>query len=88
MAKGLCRLMNASTEISGYAFEPVDGGMLSEELPDEVAERFAGIKGFSPYVEKKGKKGDAAKTPQADQDAGSPATPVGAPATKQDEAAK
>ena len=46
MARVICKLENASDEISGVAFEQVDGGMLSAEIADDVAARFASIPGY------------------------------------------
>ena len=39
----LCILENASDEISGVKFEQVEGGMLSEEISDDVAALFLEI---------------------------------------------
>ena len=47
MAKVICSLPNASTEINGVAFESTDGGMLSVEVTDEVAEAFVAIPGYA-----------------------------------------
>ena len=46
MAKVICKLPNASTLISGIKFVEHKLGMISEEISDEVAERFTGIKGY------------------------------------------
>ncbi len=46
MAKVICKLQNAADEISGIAFTKVDGGMLSEDISDEQAARFASIPGY------------------------------------------
>jgi hypothetical protein len=47
MAKVRCDLQNASEKISGYQFSPgIGGGMVSEDLPDEAAARFASIPGY------------------------------------------
>ncbi len=49
MARVRCDLPNADTEISGVAFMPMDGGgMLSEEIADEIAARFCSIPGYQP----------------------------------------
>ena len=71
MAKVRCDLPNASTLISGVAFVPVEDGMISEDLDDDMAERFASIKGFHLVAEKKGKKtasSDSADTNDAKPD--------------------
>lgn len=46
MPKVLCTRPNASEEISGVKFEPVEGGMLSEEISDEQAAAFTVIPGY------------------------------------------
>lgn len=48
MAKVICKLENASEEISGVKFEPhPEGiGMVSEEISDEAAASFASITGY------------------------------------------
>jgi hypothetical protein len=47
MAQVICKLPNASEEISGVKFTAHDGGMLSEEISDEQAARFASIPGYA-----------------------------------------
>lgn len=47
MAKIICTLEHASTEISGIKFEPTPDGMVSEEVTDDVAALFASIPGYS-----------------------------------------
>lgn len=44
----LCTLPNASDSINGVAFEPTDGGMLSEDVGADVAELFLSIPGYAP----------------------------------------
>lgn len=66
MAKVICTLPNASEEISGVKFNQVDGGMLSEDVADDVAARFASIKGYALVVEKATRPAD--KAPADDQD--------------------
>ena len=51
MPKVICKLENASREISGVKFTPVEGGMLSEDVSDEMAELFVSINGYEPHVE-------------------------------------
>ena len=46
MARVICALPNASEEIDDVKFEAVEGGMLSEEISDELAARFASIDGY------------------------------------------
>lgn len=47
MAKVICKLANASEEINGVAFAPhPDGGMVSEDIPDDAAAVFASIEGY------------------------------------------
>lgn len=46
MAKVLCTLENASTEISGVKFTRTDVGMLSADIPDELAAEWATIPGY------------------------------------------
>lgn len=46
MPKLLCTLPNASEEIGGVKFVAAKGGMLSEDVSEEVATRFAGIPGY------------------------------------------
>ena len=46
----LCTLPNASTEIDGVAFSPVDGGMLSDDVDEAVGHRWLTIPGFSAYA--------------------------------------
>lgn len=46
MPKVLCTAPNASEEIDGHKFEQHANGMLSEDLSDEVAARFATIPGY------------------------------------------
>lgn len=46
MARVLCTLENASTEISGVKFSVTDVGMLSEEISDALAAEWATIPGF------------------------------------------
>ncbi len=46
----ICDLPNASLEISGVKFTPLDdGGVLSEPISDEQAEAFISIPGYSLY---------------------------------------
>jgi len=46
MAKVLCTLKNASTNINGIKFVTHRDGMISEEIDDEVAKQLATINGY------------------------------------------
>lgn len=46
MARVICTLPNASTEIDGVTFAADRGQMISEDLDQAVADRFATIPGF------------------------------------------
>lgn len=46
MPRVICTLENASEEISGWRFTADRGQMVSEDLPDDVAARFASIPGY------------------------------------------
>lgn len=46
MARVLCLLPFAAAVINGFGFEPAEGGMLSEELPEDVAANFLTIPGY------------------------------------------
>lgn len=48
MPRVICDLPNASDEISGIKFHPLDdGGMISDEISQEQAARFASITGYA-----------------------------------------
>lgn len=48
MPRVICDLPNASLEISGIKFSPLeDGGLISEEISEEQAARLASIPGYS-----------------------------------------
>lgn len=48
MPRVICDLPNASLEISGIKFSPLDeGGLISEEISEEQAKRLASIAGYS-----------------------------------------
>jgi len=48
MPRVICDLPNAADEISGVKFHPLeDGGRISDEMSQEMAERFASIPGYS-----------------------------------------
>lgn len=50
MPRVICNLENASNEISGVKFHPLDdGGLVSDEISDELAELFLGIPGYEPF---------------------------------------
>lgn len=51
MPKILCKRQNASLLISGVRFEKGEGGMISEEVSQEVADRFSGITGYEIIAE-------------------------------------
>lgn len=57
----LCTLPNAAAVINGVNFEPVDAGMLSEDVPAEVAAHFLSIPGY-----RQPKKKEAPPVPSAD----------------------
>lgn len=42
----LCTLPNAGKRIGGILFEPAEGGMLSEEVSDDIAIRLLSIPGY------------------------------------------
>lgn len=44
--KVLCTLPNASELINGIRFAPTEDGMLSEDVPEDVAERLGTIDGY------------------------------------------
>lgn len=46
MARVICRLPNASTEINGVRFTEDRGEMISDEITAELADAFASIPGF------------------------------------------
>ncbi len=46
MAQVLCSLPNASEFINGVVFTPVEGGMLSADIADDLALTFASINGY------------------------------------------
>lgn len=65
MAKVICRLPNASSNIDGIEFQPhPDGnGMVSADISDEQAARFLSIPGYEAVAAKGSRK--AAVTPPA-----------------------
>lgn len=63
MPKLLCTLPNASEEISGVKFVPHAAGMLSEDVSDEQAAKFASIPGYEIVG------ATPAKDPSADDEA-------------------
>jgi len=70
MPKVKCTIPNASNNINCINFEPIPGGMLSEEIEQEHVDNFLLVPGFELYVESeppkpaKGKKSD--QIPAAD----------------------
>lgn len=55
MPKVLCTLENASEEISGVKFAAHERGMISEEISEEAAARFASIDGYELVEESESK---------------------------------
>lgn len=49
MPKVLCKLPNATSPINGYRFVTHRDGMVSEELDETAAKRFASIPGYEIY---------------------------------------
>lgn len=49
MAKVLCKLPNASTNISGIRFVTHRDGMISEEIDDAIAKKWATVPGYEIY---------------------------------------
>ena len=50
MPRVICNLPNASTEISGVKFHPLeDGGLVSDEIGAELAASFLTIPGYESY---------------------------------------
>lgn len=47
----LCTCPNASVRINGVRFFPVEGGMVSEDIPEAVAAGFMAIPGYRAIVE-------------------------------------
>lgn len=55
MPKVICTLPNASEEISGVRFSPHEsGGMVSEEISEEMASHFASVPGYAMHAEQVG----------------------------------
>jgi hypothetical protein len=52
MPRVVCTLPNASHLINGIRFASLGdaGGMVSEEIPDHIAEGFLGIRGYELHV--------------------------------------
>lgn len=47
MPKVICDLPNAGTEINGFKFSPApEGGLISDDLPDEAFNLFMSIPGY------------------------------------------
>ena len=64
-----CTLPNASTEIDGVKFDESPEGMVSEPVADDVAARFATIKGYA-VADAPNPDAGAQKDGSSDQDAG------------------
>ena len=47
----ICTIPNVPLVINNYQFEAVDGGVLSPDLPEEVAISLATIPGYKIFVE-------------------------------------
>ncbi len=47
----LCTCPNASVMINGVGFFPVEGGMVSEDIPEAVAAGFMAIPGYRAIIE-------------------------------------
>jgi hypothetical protein len=57
--KVLCTLPHASELINGVKFEPIEGGMLSEDVDQSVVDHFVGIQGYEAYDPDAKKQSDA-----------------------------
>ena len=85
MPRVICDLPNASDEISGVKFFPLeDGGLISDEISDEQAELFASIPGYTIDGEgaepvKKAEPKPAPTTRKAAKAPAKPAAPVEPP---------
>jgi hypothetical protein len=65
--KIICKLPNASENINGVRFSRGEGGMISEEIEDAIADQFFKIPGYFPVpVEKDGGKKDEEKPKQGE----------------------
>jgi len=65
MSRVVCTLPNASQLINGVRFASLGdgGGMLSEDIPDHIADAFLGIPGYTLHEAPKGEaKGDGKKS--------------------------
>lgn len=87
MAKVLCTLPHASTEINGVKFSESKEGMISEEISEAQANDFTSISGYSLVVSKpKAKKGAADTVAEpvapADEAATEPTTAATEPAAE------
>ena len=71
MAKVLCKLPNASSNINGVKFVSHRDGMISEEIDDAIALQFAEINGYEIHDPK------AKKAKKDGQDQQPPANPAG-----------
>lgn len=80
MAKVLCKLPNASTNINGVRFVTHRDGMISEEIDDEVALNFSNINGYEIYDPDAARKKAAAETQGEGQKTNPQQPPAGAPA--------
>lgn len=59
MPKVICTLRNASNEINGVKFEEHEGRLLSEEISEDMAAKFAAIPGYELMVEEEKPKATA-----------------------------
>lgn len=89
MARVICELDNASDEISGVKFTEDRGQMISEEIDDAVAERFAKVPGYKLVKTQTAKEQKAAEAKAAEDAAAAKAAeePAAAKAAEE-EAAK
>lgn len=69
MAKVLCSLPNAATEINGIKFTVAKGGMISEDVSDDVANDFVSIPGYELVSKSKATAKAAAKNAPATEPA-------------------
>lgn len=83
MAKVLCKLPNASTNINGVRFVTHRDGMISEEIDDAVALAFAEIPGYFIHDPKaaEGQGQQSNQQPPAGSPAGAPSSPSAGSAT-------
>lgn len=86
MARVICELPNASAEIGGVKFTEDRGQMISEEIDDAAAERFARIPGFK-LIKGKGKGKTAEEKAAAEAEAQAAAESAAEAKTAEEKAA-